>query len=130
MSSQPSRDPATGRVRLFLFIEGMSFTAASLVHAGRLVKGYEHPRARIAEAIIALVLVAGLAWIWIRPSSTRPAGLVAQGFALAGTLVGVFTSIVGVGPRTLPDIVYHLVVVLLLVLGLKVTASPEAAGEP
>jgi hypothetical protein len=48
-------------------------------------------------------LLVGLAWTWIRPASARAAGLAAQGFALVGTLVGIFTIAVGVGPRTAPD---------------------------
>ena len=41
-----------------------------------------------------------------------------QEFALLGTLVGVFTIIVGVGPRTLPDVAYHLAIIVVLVFGL------------
>jgi len=43
----------------------------------------------------------------LRPAATRQAGIIAQGFALAGTFVGV-TLLLTVGPRTTLDIVIHL----------------------
>src|ERR687885_80118 len=105
-------------IRLFMLAEGASFLAASLVHAGVLIPGYEHRQARIAESIIAAVLLGGAVLTWLRPASTRAVGLAAQGFALLGTLVGLFTIAVGVGPRTAPDVIYHIVIVAVLVGGL------------
>jgi hypothetical protein len=109
-------------IRTFLLVEAANFIIASLIQSGRLISGYEHPQARIAEGVIALVLLTGLALTWIRPASLRRAGLAAQGFALLGTLVGVFTIIIGVGPRTTPDIAYHIGIVLILIWGLWVAA--------
>ncbi len=118
-----------GRIRVFLLVEAAAFAAASLVHAGVLVHGYEHPQARVAEGVIAVVLLAGSVASWIRPVWTRAAGIAAQGFALLGTLVGLFTIAVGVGPRTAPDVVYHLGIVAVLVWGL-VTAARAPANDP
>jgi hypothetical protein len=109
-------------IRLFLLIEAASFIIASLIHSGRLIQGYAHPQARIAEGVIATVLLAALVWTWIRPASLHRAGLAAQGFAFLGTLVGVFTIIVGVGPRTAPEVAYHIGILLVLGWGLSVTA--------
>jgi hypothetical protein len=110
------------KIQLFLLVEALSFAIASLIHSGRLVQGYEHPQARIAEGVIATVLVVALMLTWIRPTALRLIGLAAQGFALLGTMVGVFTIMIGVGPRTLPDIVYHIAIVLVLLGGLRVAA--------
>jgi hypothetical protein len=107
-------------IRLFMLFEAVSFIAASLVHSGVLITGYEHQKARIAESVIAAVLLTAVALTWIRPAWTRKAGLAAQGFALLGTMVGIFTIAVGVGPRTVPDVVYHLSIVAVLVWGLIV----------
>jgi hypothetical protein len=115
------------KIRVFLLVEALSFATASMIHAGKLVQGYEHPRARIAEAVIATVLFVALVFTWIRPSSVRTAGLYAQGFALLGTLVGLFTIAVGVGPRTVPDIVYHVAIVIVLLWGLRVAAANSTA---
>lgn len=117
------------RIRVFLLAEAGAFAAAALVHSGVLVDGYEHDRARVAESVIALVLLAGLALSWVRPARTREAGIVAQGFALLGTLVGVLTIIVGVGPRTAPDVVYHLGIVAVLIWGLTVAVRASTEAE-
>jgi len=101
-----------------MLFEAATFVAASLIHCGVMIAGYEHQKARIAEGVIAIVLLIGAAFSWIQPTWTRQAGLTAQGFALLGTLVGVFTIIVGVGPRTLPDVAYHLAIIVVLVFGL------------
>jgi hypothetical protein len=110
----------TPAIRTLLLVEAVSFVVASLVHAGVLIDGYEHREARTAEGIIAIVIIAGLVLTWIRPAWTRAAALAAQGFALFGTLVGVFVIIIGVGPRTVPDVVYHVAIVAVLIYGLVV----------
>jgi hypothetical protein len=109
-------------IRLFMLLEAASFVAASLIHSGVLITGYEHPQARVAEGVIAAVLIAGLALSFLRPAWTRGVGLAAQGFALLGTLVGLFTIAIGVGPRTVPDLVYHGAILAILVWGLIITA--------
>jgi len=119
---------ATRRIRAVLLMQAVAFLAAALVHAGVLLDGYEHLAARNAESVIALVLFGGVVVSWVRPESSRRAGLIAQAFALLGTLVGIFTIIVGVGPRTIPDIVYHIVIAAALILGLAVTLR-AADGE-
>ena len=117
-------------IRGILVLEAAAFLAAALVHGGYLIAGYEHRQACVAEGIIAIVLLAGVACTWVRPEWTRSGGLAAQGFALLGTLVGAFTIAVGVGPRTAPDIVYHVVLLIVLGWGLAVTvrAREEAPG--
>jgi hypothetical protein len=115
-------------IRVFLLVEAAAFAAAALAHSGVLVNGYQHPQARIAESLTALVLLAGLVLSWIRPAWTRPAGILAQGFALVGTLVGLFTTAIGVGPQTAPDVAYHLGILAVLVWGL-VVATRAPAGD-
>ena len=107
-------------IRIFLLIEALGFAKASVIHAGYLLPGYAHFEAHVAETVIAIVLLVALAVSGLRPGRTRAAGLVGQGFALLGTLVGLFTIAIGVGPRTVPDVVYHVAMVLILVWGLIV----------
>ncbi len=116
-------------IRLIMLFEAAGFVSAALIHSGVLISGYEHHKARIAESVIAIVLFGGAAAAWIRPAMTRTAGLVAQAFALLGTLVGVFTIAVGIGPRTLPDIAYHIGIIAVLVWGLVIAkrAPPDDA---
>jgi hypothetical protein len=115
-------------VRLFLLVEGASFVMAALVHSGGLVSGYQHREATIAESVIAAVLLLAFGLTWVLPERTRPIGIAAQGFALLGTLVGMFTIAIGVGPRTVPDLAYHLAIVVVLVCGLIVAARALAGG--
>ena len=113
-------------LRLFLLLEGASFVFAGLVHFGLLAGGYEHRSAAIAESLIGAVLLVALALTWALPAWTRIVGVAAQGFALLGTLVGAFTIAIGVGPRTLPDVVYHAAILLALACGLVVAARAPA----
>lgn len=115
-------------IRLFLLLEGASFVVAGLVHFGVLVDGYEHRQAAIAESSIAVVLLVGLGLTWLWPGRARPIGLAAQALALLGTLVGAFTIAVGVGPRTVPDIAYHVAILVALAWGLVVAARAPADG--
>lgn len=116
----------TQTIRFFLLVEAATFILASLIHAGVFISGYEHPQARIAEGVIATVLIVGLILSFARRAWTRWLGLVAQGFALLGTLVGLFTIVIGVGPRTAPDIAYHAAILMVLGWGLIVTARARS----
>lgn len=102
----------------FLAIQILLFAGASLVHASVLAGGHEHVRARTAEGVIAAVLALGLAFCLLRPAAARVTALAVQVFALLGTLVGVFTISVGVGPQTLADKLFHGVLLMVLVAGL------------
>jgi hypothetical protein len=117
-------------VRAFLAVEAITFGAAALVHRGILVEGYRHREAFIAETVIASVLLAGLLASWLVRRRARIAGLAAQAFALLGTMIGLFTMAIGVGPRTVPDLVYHVLIVVVLIRGLVVTARARPAGTP
>src|SRR5215207_7573681 len=105
-------------LRMFLGGEAIAFAIAALVHAGVVIDGYQHREARIAESVIAGVLTLGFVVSTMRPQASRTTGLAAQGFALLGTLVGITTIIIGVGPRTVPDVAYHVAIVVVLVWGL------------
>ena len=116
-------------IRLFLLFEAACFALAALVHFGVLVHGYQHPYAPFAESLIAVVLMVGLALTWVWPEQTRSIGIVVQAFALLGTLVGLYTIAIGVGPRTVPDLAFHLSIVIVLILGLFVAARAPATPQ-
>ena len=116
-----------GVIRLFLLVEALSFAVASSIHSGRLIQGYAHPQARIAEGVISSVLFVGLILTWIQPAGLRKVGVWPQGLALLGTMVGIFTIVIGVGPRTVPDIIYHVGIVVVLIAGLR-TATRVGRG--
>lgn len=107
-------------IRFFILLEALAFIAAALTHFGILAHGYRHRQAANAESVIGIVLFAGWVLTLIRPAWTIPIGVAVQAFALFGTLVGIFTIAVGVGPRTIPDLVYHASIVVVLLSGLIV----------
>ena len=122
-------------IQCFMLGEAAAFLGASLIHRGVVMSGFEHRQAGIAEGVIGTVLLLGLLATWIRPASIRLIGLTAQGFALMGTLVGVVMIAIGVGPRTVPDIVFHGGLLILLFSGLvaafrasRVRAASSAGG--
>ncbi len=120
----------THRVRWILGLEAAAFASASLVHSGALVRGHEHWKAATAEGVIAAVLLAGWAASLVAPRSSRAAGLAAQGFALLGTFVGIFTIAIGVGPRTPFDYALHACFVAALVIGLALVARGHDVPAP
>lgn len=129
-ATRATRGATTRTARVFLLVEAATFVAAAAIHAGALVDGYRHREAAIAEAVIAVVLVAALALSWTpRPWPARLA-FAAQGFAFAGTLVGLFTIAVGVGPRTVPDVAYHVAILVVIGGGLRaVFPGAAVAGQ-
>lgn len=115
--------PDTRVIRALLILEAAAFLGAASTHFGLLVDGFQHAKAGTAESVIGLVLAVCAAMTWARPDAVRSIGLMAQGFALFGTGVGLVTIALGVGPRTVPDLVFHLSVVTVLIVGLTMTAS-------
>ena len=124
--------PSTGSIRTFLLLESATFLSAAALHFGVFVPGYVHGAASVAESVIASVLLGGLLATWIGPRAVRGIALAVQGFALLGTFVGLFTIAIGIGPRTVPDLVFHAIMVLELVWGLVVAARArvDRAGAP
>jgi len=108
--------------RLFVFFEGVAFIIASLIHFGVLMHGYEHFWAGRAEGVIGIAFLIGYVLTWILPRWTRGIGIAIQAFALLGTSVGMYTIAIGIGPRTIPDITFHIVIVIALISGLVVIA--------
>jgi hypothetical protein len=115
---------------MFLAIEVVGFALAALVHAGVLLEGYQHHEARIAETVIAAVLLFGLIGSLAAPARTRAIGLGVQAFALLGTCVGIFTMIIGVGPQSGFDIALHAGFVTVLIAGLLAARQAGAFGAP
>jgi hypothetical protein len=103
---------------MLLLLEAATFVAAASIHFGALLDGYAHRKAGTAETVIAVVLVAGAAL-----GRRRSAAVAAQAFAVFGVCVGLFTIAVGVGPRTVLDIAYHLAILAVLIAGLAAARS-------
>ena len=115
-------------VRVILTVATVAFGLATPIHAGVLISGYEHHKAATAESIIAPVLALGFIATLLWPASIRNIALCVEGFALLGTPVGVFMIVIGIGPRTVFDIVLHALLIAGLVAGLIVTWRSRGAA--
>ena len=95
-----------------------TLAVASAVHLLGHVTGrssvYDATDAGIAEAIIGAVLIVGAASM-LRGRHARAVGLAANGFAIAGFVVGITVTATS---GHLPDIAYHLVVLPILITNL------------
>src|ERR1700716_2447575 len=109
-------------IRWCLSLEAAAFGGAALVHAGVLVHGWEHSKAATAESVIGLVVLFALCASVVAPRSSRAIALASQSFALLGTLVGIFTIVIGVGPRSAFDVALHVGLVASLIAGLLLVA--------
>jgi hypothetical protein len=105
------------QTRIFLGVESLAFLAMASFHA---TAAPPDQAAAIAESIIGTVLALGFVVSWPMAQRLRAVGLLAQGFALLGTLLGaVIITLVGTAP--VYDIVFHMGALAVLLAGLWVT---------
>lgn len=107
-------------IRWFVAVAALSLLVASSIHLGFLVPGYEDEGAAVPEAVIGTVMLVGLVLSWMNPPWGRRAAVAALVFGLAGSTLGLVLVIAGIGPRTVPDVIYHVLLVTTLVVGLAV----------
>jgi hypothetical protein len=112
-----------------LGLETAIFFVAALIHFEVLVDGYPDREAGIAEMVIGVVLLAGLIYTFLAPEKTRATALIVQGFALAGTFVGL-TLLLTVGPVTGLDVAIHVLMVVVLAAGLLITWRERPPFRP
>jgi hypothetical protein len=106
-------------LRWLIVIEAVSLAAAAILHT-EMFRLDPFNTVGIYEGTIALVLFAGLAVIVVWPAWTRPVAFVTQTFALAGASIGLYLAIRGVGPNSIPDLVFHVAIVAILIVGVVV----------
>lgn len=118
-------------IRWFIVVAALSLLLASLIHFGYLISGYEDEGAAVPEAVIGGVMLVGLGLSWSPQPWGRRAAVGALAFGLAGSLLGLVLVAIGIGPRTVPDVVYHVLLVTTLILGLTMALRrprTEAGG--
>lgn len=124
----PPEDRAAGRGHaVVMLLEAATFCVAAVLHLDAriplgflTVRGERVEQAAIAELVIAGVLVFGAAVVLARPADARPLACVVTGFAIFGVIVGLATIALGVGPRTIPDLVYHVAIMVVLLISFAV----------
>jgi hypothetical protein len=114
--------PTRRVIRAFLVVEAATFILAALVHGSILTYSDPHEAAATVEGVIAMALVIGLVLTWTHLTSAATIGILAQGFGLFGTLVGVLTIIAGVGPQSVLDLAYSIAISGVLLVGVVVAS--------
>jgi hypothetical protein len=109
------------QTRTFLFAEAAAFAIAALIHAGLPAEEYGHRDAILFESVLAGILFLGYFLTLYNRSWTRQIGIVFQGIALLGTVVGRFSIIAGAGPMIVFDLVFYRAITAILLWGLIVT---------
>jgi hypothetical protein len=106
-------------LRLILIVEAASLLVAAALHAG-IVIGGPFDQAAIYEASLGVILAVALGLTFLGPTVARVASLAAQALALAGASLGLYLALRGAAPDTPLDIVYHVLLISLLLVGLFV----------
>jgi hypothetical protein len=124
------RTPRLTATRWFIVAAALSLLIASQIHFGNLVSGYEDPGAAVPESVIGGVMLLGLLFSWAPPPWGRRAAIGALAFGLAGSTLGLVLVAIGIGPRTVPDVIYHVLLVTTLVVGLiQAVRRPPGVGS-
>lgn len=106
------------RFRVFMFIEAISFFFAALVHGGVLIHGREHTVIHVGETFMGIVLATGVVASGLLPAHARTIAFGTQAFAFFATVLGLLLIAVGLGPSSVPGLMFNAAVLLLLCLGL------------
>jgi hypothetical protein len=117
-------------VRGFLLVQIAMFLVLVTIHFGLLIGGYRHPAAGTTESVIAVILVFGLLLTWTPPPWSQRAATAAQSFGTLGVLVGLFTFVLGIGPRTILDLSLNVILLLTLIAGLALTKRGAGHEQP
>ncbi|WP_190607174.1 hypothetical protein [Arthrobacter ipis] len=117
-------------IAALMVVEALSLAVFSALHLSGVIPGgtrpYNPEAAGIAEAVIGVVLTAGVVAAVSSRKYGRTAAQAAIGFAIAGFVVGLTFTIIGGQPV---DVVYHATVLPLLILTLVLSVpKPKDLG--
>lgn len=118
-TAQPAGAAMTRVLRSIMAVAALSLLVAAALHAGLVTPG-PFEDAAMYETGVAIVLIVGLGLTFIGPAWARWGGLAATVLALAGASIGLYMALRGLGPNTLPDMVYHVALIGLLLAGIAV----------
>jgi hypothetical protein len=119
----------TAALRLVMAVAAASLLVAAALHAGLVIPG-PFDQAAMYETAFAVVLIVGLLLTFLGPTWARWAGLVATAIALVGASIGFYVALIGLGPNTTLDIVYHVALIALLVIGIGMAWRVPTRGSP
>jgi hypothetical protein len=102
-----------------MIVEAATFLVASVLH---LTVEWE-PAAAGPEAVIGVVMAVGSVFAL---RGHRAVALAACAFAILGTLVGITSITFGPGPRSVPDLTYHALILTALTVTTTLLARPRS----
>jgi hypothetical protein len=111
--------------------EAVTLVIASILHFG-VIKGATDRNAAIPELIIALVLLAGAAAVFMIPARAWGIAIGTTCFALVGVVYGLSLMASGHGPDKAANVTYHTFILAVLVIGLilmLVQGATHAHGD-
>lgn len=112
-------------IRLLMLAAALTLEAAAAVHFGLLGPIDPFPAAAIPEAIIGLVVMAGMIATFVSPQASWPFALGATLFAVVGTAFGLTFTL----PRgELGDVAYHVALLAGLVAAAALLGRRPAAS--
>jgi hypothetical protein len=105
-------------LRLVMLVQAASLLVAAALHAGLVMAGpFDQAAVYEASLGVLLLLALGLSFV-VSSQSAGLAALAAQALTLAGASLGVYLALLGVAPDSTLDIVYHVALIGLLIVGL------------
>lgn len=104
-------------LRWILAASVLSLLVAAALHAGLVIPG-RFDDAAMYETGVAVVLLIGFGPTYLGPGWARWGSLGSLVVALAGAGVGVYLASRGIAPNTVADIVYHVALIGLLLVGM------------
>ena len=125
-----TQEQPTFREAVLMAFVGASLAIASIIHLlgpGDGSKPFRGDGAGIAEAIICVVLLGGVAILVADPIRGRTAALWATAFSVFGFLVGLSFTLRGGSPA---DVIYHLAILPVLIVTLVRLLRRESLRAP
>jgi hypothetical protein len=117
-------------ISVLMVVETMTFLLAALSHLDiQFPPGFSEPRiipAAIVEGLCGVFLAVGTYGVFSRETWAWGVALAAHTFAVAGVLLGITSLAMGFGPSTLPNTIYHWVILAVLVIVLVGLSTPSA----
>jgi hypothetical protein len=74
------------------------------------------------ETGVAIVLLIGLGLTFLGPAWARWGGLAATVLASVGASIGLYMALRGIAPNTVADIVYHVALIAVLLVGIAIAS--------
>ncbi|HXG40371.1 MAG TPA: hypothetical protein VNJ28_05465 [Candidatus Limnocylindrales bacterium] len=119
----------TRTLRWIMGTAAASLFVAAALHAGLVIPG-RFDDAAMYETSVAAVLLAGCGLTFVGPTWARWGGVAATLLALAGASIGLYMAIRGLAPNTTLDIIYHVGLVALLLVGVAVAWRIRSERRP